>query len=170
MSFDPTKMPREEFEDRVSHLEAKVEESKQVLASATAQLDWWRRGLGLFFPEAVTDPPVQDPTAEDETGRAEEIMPPAAVFHPNGGSKPTLRQAIHAIMAESPAIQWRATDLFSALGQRGWMPTGKNAEDVVRGMLSSMNREKQIMRVGYGVYALPDRVPELASQLSGGGE
>jgi hypothetical protein len=141
MSFDPKNMSRQDFDDRIAELERDVLAAKRMLDEATAMVAWWREGRDLFSPEPA-----------DTTGTAS--SPPQ-----ENGSRPTLRQAIKVIMAESPTTRWRAPELFGALSERGWSPNGKHGEDILRGMLSTMRKDKEVVRVGYGVYALPGPAP-----------
>lgn len=134
-------MTRQEFDARIAQLERDVVEAKSAWEGAMAMLAWWRDGRELFAPEPMETKETDHHSSHED------------------GSRPTLRQAVKIVMAESPTTEWRAGDLLAALSGRGWSPNGKNTEDILRGMLSTMRKDKELVRVRYGVYALPGPAP-----------
>lgn len=137
-SFDPKSMARREFDEHIRALQVVVDRERERLDAAIAELEWWEQGRELFAPEAKSARPPESRVT-------------------------TLRQAVLAVMRDSNASSMRVLDIIAALHGAGWMPSGKNADDVVRGMVSTMTKQKQLVRVAYGTYSLPDRLPNAAN-------
>jgi len=76
------------------------------------------------------------------------------------GIKPSLRQAMVAVMREHPGRRWTVADLTEALDGKGWLP--ENGAKRVSDMAGEMVRLNQAVRQGRGVYKLS---PELAAAL-----
>lgn len=138
MAFDPRNIPPEDFDRRLAELGVEKEAALAELARIDAEMEWWEHGRKLF-------------------GRRNGSAPDPA-------QKPTLREAVRRVMREGGATQWRVGDLAGALSQRGWLPTGKNAEQRVGDIVLDMTKKRQLVRVARGLYSLPDMMPA-GSQL-----
>jgi len=144
-------------EQIADNLRAAEERKNKALAeykSALVELDWWREGQRIFDPASV----------EERTVNAEEILelfPAASAFQ--NGNEPSLRQAIVALLRESPGARWTVSDIVSRLAGRGWLPrrtSTKEAAKRVSDMAGVMVADNQLERAGRGVYIL---APELAA-------
>lgn len=123
---------------------ASSSEYRERIKLVEAELAWLKQGYQLF----ASGPHTLQQSASDPL-------------------KPVLRKAILQVMSQGPKDVWRVPELIDALTERGWMPNGKSAKQIVRSRVSSMSRDGDIERVGYGAYTIPsptegENGPELA--------
>ena len=161
--FDPKNLPPSVFEERIAELEQEVTAARRRLESAEAELAWWQQGFQLFAADKAPQERASIPP--EETPRLRQARVEMARQTALDGGRPTLRQAILTAMRESDRTEWPVLDLMAALRERDRMPKGKNDQDIVRGMVSTMTKQNQLVRVGYGVYSLADRMPASVNEL-----
>jgi hypothetical protein len=128
--------------DNITRLRKEVSTKEDELNSLHAELEWWETGQELFgeVPEEQTDQlPLEKPEENVSTN----------------GAKPPLRDRILAVLALEPRKTWKTEALIAEMEERGWMPSGGNAEHQVRSMLSQMHRKGQARRMSRGMYRLP---------------
>jgi hypothetical protein len=160
-TFDPAHLPRTVFDDRISELQQRVASLEDQLNHAQEQLDWWLKGLELFAAAngAQDETLFEDAQVTvDPESRIVEMVPSTAVLQ-SPGMKPRLRQAVLRAMLDRPSAngresRWPAADLIAELDARGWLPNGKSAENMVRHMLRDLVKRGQLVKPGYGTYAL----------------
>jgi hypothetical protein len=116
------------LEERLQAVEEKMNAAHDAYKRLEREYGWLRQGLEIY-------------------GGGEEATP---------REKPTLRDAIITVMETNPADYWTTEAVIAALGERNWLPTGKNAEHTTRGRLAEMTQKDQLVRIGRGVYALPN--------------
>jgi hypothetical protein len=131
--------------------EAKKATALAEYEAASAQVTWLKEGLRIFDPHA-------EPGDQDAEAIVTELFPEGDVF--GDGLEPTLRQAMVVVMRERPGGQWTVTNLVQALQSRGWLPD--NGAKRVSDMAGEMARDKQVKRLGRGLYMLS---PEVAAAL-----
>jgi exonuclease VII small subunit len=141
MTNDPVELP---YDEKIADLERQLEAARQSTLALEGQLEWWKRGRELYGHAATN-------------GNATELVPEEHVFQT--GTKPTLAQGIVRVMksAQPGKETWTTTQVMAELRDRGWMPNGSSAEQVVRARLARMAREDGgLKRVEHGIYALSD--------------
>lgn len=134
---------------RASELRAWVEAAEHQLESKRAELVWYEDGLRLFG-DGERDPEVEPPLPGFAGDSANEGR--------NGSeraSKPSLRNAILAIMREQPTKSRKVESVIAELRRRDWLPGGENGEHHTRSMMAQMHRKGQLRRVDRGRYRLP---------------
>jgi hypothetical protein len=89
-------------------------------------------------------------TEAEEVAQTTEAEAPAAPDGPRG------EEAIRVLLAESPRPQ-SPKALTDAIRRRGWIrPDAAHPEDAVRAALGRMRAKGTVVRVGTGLYALPN--------------
>src|ERR1700739_1577555 len=118
---------------------------------ASAELTWWLQGARLAGLAVVRE-------ADEEPDREhlEELFPPASFFHETA-TKPTLRQAIMALLREHPDAVVTSSELAQALIAEGWLDR-KEAQKRVSDVAVLMRRDKQLEHVGRGQHRLHPRM------------
>lgn len=122
--------------------------------AALEELEWWRQGQRLFSGGDDEEPRSRNPVTE--------LFPAASLFE-SGDMKPTLRQAIVAVMERGDGREWPLDSLVDALDQRGWLPDRADATLTAKGvadMAAAMASEGHLKRVRRGVYTVS---PEIAA-------
>ena len=164
----PTDLSASFFDERIKVLEEREDELKEQLAKVSQELAWFREGRALFG-----EGPKDDGTASETGGKTTELVPSTEVLQ-SKGTKPTLRQAILRSLLDREAdsrgreLQWQVPMVISELKARGWLPGGKNGENMVRHMLGDMVKRGQLVRPAYGKYALAPAMRR--AELSAGGD
>ncbi len=138
-------MPKSFFENRVRELTQRRAEHRAALQQLDLELGWWQQGLELFGDSDTDDLEEVIPSTDaagSNNGTIRELQPPSEVFS-HSGAKPTLRQAIVAVMSEDGDLErsWRPADVRAALQRRGWMPEAKSGPQMVRNRLGTMHSE-----------------------------
>jgi DNA-binding XRE family transcriptional regulator len=126
-----------DYADQIADLSEKLDAARQTVIQLESKLEWWERGRDLYGVPA-----------SNGSGHATERF----------GEKPTLAQAIIHVFkaAQEGKTEWMVAQIIVELRDRGWMPTGKSAEQQVRTKLSQLSRgpDAQLHRVVQGVYEL----------------
>jgi hypothetical protein len=111
---------------------ASPNEYRERIRLVEAELDWLKQGYRLF--------------ASGRRG----LPQPASEM-----DKPVLRKAILRVMGEGTKDIWKVPELIDTLTERGWMPNGTSAKQIVRSRVSSMATAGELERVSYGAYKIP---------------
>jgi hypothetical protein len=116
--------------------------------AAAAELAWWLEGANLA---GITDMQIED----DVNAVPDDLFPPVRYFE-ESGERPTLRQSIMAELRERPNTAISVAELASRVAARGWIEADV-AQKRVSDLAGVMHGDKQLVRVGRGVYRLhPD--------------
>lgn len=145
-----TGLTQEALVDALRLAEARKSQALADYQKAAAEISWLLQGLRLLD--------VDMDAYEESTPAIAELFPDLQVV----GGKPTLRQAIVAVMRENPSTQWRVTDLTEELVHRGWLPGSSEAGKRVSDMAGLMVGDDQLTRLARGVYGL---APQLAAEF-----
>lgn len=130
---------------RIGELRADIDATEKRLAMLRDELAWYEAGRRLFG-DTPPDPDVEPSLPGMASG---------STSSNENGKKPTLRQAILAVMREEPNKTWKTETVISELRHRGWLPGGPNGEHLTRSMLAQMHRKGQARRIDRGRYRLP---------------
>jgi hypothetical protein len=145
---ESSELSSEQITEQIHAAEERRDRALAEYQAAVEELEWWKQGQRLF----ASGDDAQD--AEGPTN-ANELFPPGWVFA--DGTKPTLRQAIVAVMSEAPGRQWQLADLVGALDAQGWLPERSSRARSSKGvadMAAAMATEGHLRRVSRGVYML----------------
>jgi hypothetical protein len=122
-----------DYTEQIADLSRKLDAARQAVVQLESEVEWWERGRDLYGPPA-----------SNGSGKTIE--------------RPTLARAIIQVFetAQEGKTEWMVSQIISELRDRGWMPTGKSAEQQVRTKLSQLSRgpDAQLSRVVQGVYRL----------------
>jgi len=157
--FDPTEASPADFDQHIAALEKQLAEQTAAAERTRDRLQWFRDGRQLFAGDGAADGQDAEAKADPNSrvvGLARESF---------NGKKPNLRQAILVLMLERPPehgreLEWPAKDVIVGLEREGWMPSGSNAENIVRNMLRDMAKRTQLDRPNYGTYRLTRKMRE----------
>ncbi len=158
-------LPPDLITAKVDELQDRIDAAEQELERLRVELEWWETGRRLFGEEAeaeeesaqVAEP---SPAKPSEEGKGEDGTPAAEdSVDRSTNARPTLREALLTILQEQPNKTWPNDDMLAEMERRGWMPSGKNAQQHVRSMLAEMHRKGQARRVGHGRYRAPRPTP-----------
>jgi hypothetical protein len=149
-----SKAPQElPYDEQIVDLERRLAEARKAASALEAELEWWQRGRELYGPTQESGSVVS---------RGLEA----------GDKRPTLALAIFLVMDSGRPEQtaWTAPQVMVALRERGWMPSGKNAEHTVRTKLGQLAKDGSLVRrVRHGVYTLDESANgSLGEQVASG--
>ena len=161
-----------DYEDRISELEQTIAELEERLVRSRRQLEWWQQGRELFADSEAGATPEADTEPSDETAspiNRADFVPTVDEIRATG-AKPKLRHAVLRVFLDFPTRNGHepsvaAGIIIDELTRHGWMPGGKNADNIVRHMLRELAKKGQLRRPSYGRYAL---APSVRGSLTNG--
>jgi hypothetical protein len=128
------------------------ERKRKALAeyeAASDHLAWWLQGARLA---GIAEMQIDD---ADGNLVPDDLFPPVRYFE-ESGERPTLRQAIMAVLQDEPNLGVPVADLAVRLVAQGWLDE-ENAHKRVSDLAGLMHNEQQLQRVRRGVYKLHPR-------------
>ena len=69
-------------------------------------------------------------------------------------TKPSLKNAIRAVLMEDPSLGWRPAQLYAELESRNWTPNSKTAKQQLQGRLTDMLADGELVRDADSYYYL----------------
>jgi len=146
----------ETIHGNIARAKARRDSALVELEAATRELQWWREGLSLFDPDASAAERTEE---QDADAQILELIPEGF-----GTQNPTTRQLILFAMRADLQGEWPIARIFDVLVMHGWLRS-EEEEHVKRitDMTALMARDQLLVRVGRGVYKLPE---DLASALA----